>query len=142
MAKTSLTTMAKQYKNSAVLPSFIGHSLLLVVVLVVAVSLVYQYWHGEYGRYELDKLKAELHTQQQLNKAQIQTNERLRADVADLKSGLVAAEEHARLDLGLIKPNEIFVQLSASPETVGDLPQVGNEPDAVEVLEIMIETEQ
>jgi cell division protein FtsB len=36
----------------------------------------------------------------------------LAAEVYDLKNGDQAIEEHARLDLGLIKPHETFVQMS------------------------------
>ena len=34
------------------------------------------------------------------------------AEVFDLKNGVEAIEEHARLDLGLVKPHETFVQMS------------------------------
>jgi cell division protein FtsB len=36
----------------------------------------------------------------------------LAAEVYDLKNGIEAIEEHARLDLGLIKPRETFIQMS------------------------------
>ena len=55
--------------------------------------------------------------QQQANDNQRAVNELLRTDVHDLKTGLEAVEEHARLDLGLIKPNETFVQVSTAPTT-------------------------
>jgi cell division protein FtsB len=32
------------------------------------------------------------------------------ADVRDLKNGMTLIEDRARLELGMIKPNEIFVQ--------------------------------
>jgi len=37
-------------------------------------------------------------------------NEQLLADVQDLKNGQVLIEDRARSELGMIKPNEIFVQ--------------------------------
>jgi cell division protein FtsB len=37
----------------------------------------------------------------------------LLAEVSDLKEGLEMVEEKARFDLGMVKPDEIFVQLSA-----------------------------
>jgi cell division protein FtsB len=52
-----------------------------------------------------------------LNDNQVAANNLLRTDVQDLKTGLEAVEEHARLDLGLIKPNETFVQVSTAPTT-------------------------
>ena len=39
-------------------------------------------------------------------------NEQLAAEVSDLKEGLEMVEEKARFELGMIKPDEIFVQLS------------------------------
>ena len=40
------------------------------------------------------------------------TNERLSSEVRDLKDGLETVEERARMELGMVKPNEIFVQVS------------------------------
>jgi cell division protein FtsB len=37
-------------------------------------------------------------------------NERRSAEVRDLKEGLHMVEEKARSELGMVKPNEIFVQ--------------------------------
>ena len=39
-------------------------------------------------------------------------NERLASEVRDLKEGLDMVEEKARSELGMVKPNEIFVQFS------------------------------
>jgi cell division protein FtsB len=39
-------------------------------------------------------------------------NERLAAEVRDLNEGLETVEERARFELGMVKPNEIFVQVS------------------------------
>jgi cell division protein FtsB len=36
----------------------------------------------------------------------------LAAEVKDLKEGLQIVEEKARGELGMVKPNEIFVQIS------------------------------
>lgn len=120
----------------AALPSFIGHSLFLFCVALVAAALFYQYWYGEYGRHELDALRAELSAQEQANLKQQQKLDRLRADVADLKSGLLATEEHARIDLGLIKSGETFVQLAHTPEDYAPLPAVENDTPAIEVLDV------
>ena len=42
--------------------------------------------------------------------AQLQ-NGTLAAEVRDLKEGLEMVEEKARLELGMVKPNEIYVQI-------------------------------
>ena len=44
-------------------------------------------------------------------KAQV-GNDQLAAEVRDLKEGLEMVEEKARSELGMIKPNEIFVQVN------------------------------
>lgn len=39
-------------------------------------------------------------------------NDQLTAEVRDLKEGLEMVEEKARSELGMVKPNEIFVQVT------------------------------
>ena len=41
-----------------------------------------------------------------------QRNERLANEVRDLEEGLGMVEELARNDLGMVRPNEIFVQIA------------------------------
>ena len=120
----------------AVVANFVGHTLLFILVLTVACGLVYHYFYGENGYYAMQALRQDLSVQQTTNTQQQLKNARLRADVADLKAGLVAVEEHARADLGLIKPNEIFVQLSTAMPVHGAMPVTSNEPDAVEALNV------
>jgi len=40
-----------------------------------------------------------------------QANERLASELRDLKEGLDMVEEKARMDLGMVKPNEIYVSV-------------------------------
>ena len=42
----------------------------------------------------------------------IATNAALASEVRDLKEGLETVEERARMELGMVRPNEIFVQIS------------------------------
>jgi cell division protein FtsB len=39
-------------------------------------------------------------------------NEQLSAEINDLKEGLNMVEERARNELGMVKPNEIYVQIA------------------------------
>ena len=39
-------------------------------------------------------------------------NDQLAAEVKDLKEGLEIVEEKARSELGMVKPNEIFIQIT------------------------------
>jgi len=96
---------------------YFSQFMLLALAIAVLLGLQYQYWLGENGRVASNQLLAQIEEQQQSNDNQIAANELLRTDVHDLKTGLEAVEEHARLDLGLIKPNETFVQISTAPTT-------------------------
>ena len=94
---------------------YLSQFLLIIVAIAVLLGLQYQYWLGENGHFQYTELLADIQKQQQINDNQVAQNNVLRADVEDLKTGLEAVEEHARLDLGLIKPNETFVQISTAP---------------------------
>ena len=41
-----------------------------------------------------------------------QANARLAAEINDLRDGLEMVEERARAEIGMVKPNEIFVQIA------------------------------
>ena len=96
---------------------YFSQFMLLALAVAVLLGLQYQYWLGENGRFEHNELMTQTEEQQRLNENQVAANNLLRTDVYDLKNGLEAVEEHARLDLGLIKPNETFVQVSTAPTT-------------------------
>lgn len=134
-----MSSIVKTLKtHKAVMPQFLGYSLFFVCVLAVACVLIYQYWYGENGYFELDKLTKELSHQLEINEQQQQKNSRLAADVKDLKTGLVAIEEHARVDLGLIRAGEMFVQVAdTNLANQSDIPKIKNEPDAVETAGVL-----
>ena len=83
--------------------------------LIVIALLQSQLWLGESGYRDRQNLITMISAQQDENAKLSERNRVLRAEVNDLKEGLEAVEEHARLDLGLIKPNETFVQMSTLP---------------------------
>lgn len=58
------------------------------------------------------ELKARLNEQQASNAQARERNRQLAAEVRDLKEGLEMVEEKARFELGMIKPDEIFVQVT------------------------------
>ena len=93
---------------------YFSQFMLLALAVAVLIGLQYQYWLGGNGHFEHDELLTQIQEQQRSNDNQVAANNLLRTDVHDLKNGLEAVEEHARLDLGLIKPNETFVQISTS----------------------------
>lgn len=96
-------------------PKLKGYLVLIVLASIMLILLQHQYWYGEFGNQSLVKLTQQIQEQQRINTKQQTANDILRADIVDLKSGLTAIEEHARLDFGFIKPNEIFVQTSTAP---------------------------
>ncbi len=81
--------------------------------LAALLALVHaELWFGKGGVPRMLELGGKLSAQQAANGAARQRNEQLAAEVNDLKEGLEMVEEKARFELGMIKPDEIFVQLS------------------------------
>jgi cell division protein FtsB len=58
------------------------------------------------------KLQLELDKQQALNDQARLHNDQLGAEVRDLREGLEMVEERARAELGMVKPDEILVQVA------------------------------
>ena len=86
---------------------------LLTIGLLLLLALVQaELWAGKGGRSHVVQLQLQLQTQQQANDAARLRNQRLSAEVNDLKDGLEMVEEKARSELGMVKPDEILVQLS------------------------------
>jgi cell division protein FtsB len=69
-------------------------------------------WFGKGGVPRMVDLQRKLAAQQATNGQARHRNEQLAAEVSDLKEGLEMVEEKARFELGMIKPDEIFVQLA------------------------------
>ena len=87
-------------------------ALLLAALLAVVLG---QLWFGEGGLPRVMDLQNKLQIQQAANTAARQRNDQLLAEVRDLKEGLEMVEEKARYELGMIKPDELLVQI-ASPK--------------------------
>lgn len=87
----------------------------LLVALIVL--LQYPLWLGKGGWLSVWKTSRQLDAQRETNQQLENRNAALDAEVRDLKSGLDVIEEHARFELGFIKPGEIFVQTPMTPMT-------------------------
>lgn len=88
---------------------------LRVVPLILAALLLvlqYQLWFGRGSVPEVAQLKEQLQTQTEANTRAALVNERLASEVNDLKEGTEMVEERARQELGMVKPNEILVQIT------------------------------
>ena len=82
---------------------------LLAVLLLIVVG---QLFIGRGSLPSVARMQKSLDAQNLANARARIANERLAAEVADLKEGLATVEERARLELGMVKPNEIYVQIT------------------------------
>ena len=86
----------------------------LVPALLIALLAIFhaQLWMGRGSILSVREMQQRLSDQTVKNaKAQL-SNDQLSAEVRDLKEGLEMVEEKARSELGMVKPNEIFVQIN------------------------------
>ena len=84
---------------------------LLLLLIVLLVYLQYQLWFGDGSLQDVSGLHQEVEMQAQENLELRERNAALQAEVADLRQGLDAIEEHAREDLGMVKEGETFYQV-------------------------------
>lgn len=82
---------------------------LLITLLLV---LHAQLWFGRGSVGNVAEMQRKLEAQRVANVAAQQANERMASEVRDLKEGLEMVEEKARLELGMVKPNEIYIQIT------------------------------
>lgn len=90
---------------------------LLVVLLLILGSLQWHLWLGDSSRRVLWQKQEKLSTMLQTQADLTERNRRLFAEVEDLKTGLGTIEALARLDLGMIGPNETFYQVIEDTQT-------------------------
>ena len=81
-----------------------------VVLLAVLAMLQGQLWLGRGSLPRVHEMQRQIAVHHAANTAASQANARLDSDVNDLNEGLALVEEKARSDLGMVKPNEIYVQ--------------------------------
>ena len=89
---------------------------LALVFVALIVALQYPMWLGKGGWLQVRELERQLDAQRQSNGVLKARNERLDADVRDLKNGYEAIEERARSELGMVRQDEVFFQVqNAAP---------------------------
>jgi cell division protein FtsB len=81
------------------------------VLATLLVALQYPLWIGKGSWMRVWELDRQLAAQHEVNLRLKARNDALDAEVRDLKQGLDAIEERARLDLGMIKNDEVFYQV-------------------------------
>jgi len=89
-----------------------GNRLVLAALTALLVILHAQLWFGRGSLPAVARMTQQLDAQKLGNQSARQANERLEAEVRDLKEGLEMVEEKARQELGMVKPNEIYVQIN------------------------------
>lgn len=80
------------------------------VLLATLVSIHAQLWSGRGSVPYVKDMQKQIATQKTDNDAAGRENARLETEVSDLKQGMDMVEAKARNELGMVKPNEVFVQ--------------------------------
>ena len=70
-------------------------------------------WFGKGNLPYVMGLQKQLDAQRSANAKARDRNARVAAEVSDLKEGLEMVEEKARAELGMVRPDEILVQVTA-----------------------------
>ena len=82
-----------------------------LVLLALILLLQYPLWFGKGGWFKVWDIGRQVDEQKKVNQQAQQRNAVLDAEVRDLKQGTDAIEDHARSELGMIKPGEVFFQV-------------------------------
>ena len=90
--------------------------ILASILAILVVALQYPLWVGKGSWMRVWELERNLALQHEGNARLKARNDALEAEVRDLKEGHEAIEERARLELGMIKKDEVFYQVVA-PDT-------------------------
>lgn len=85
----------------------------LIILCLAALLVLIQYplWLGKGGWLRVWDLDHQVTEAERKNDELRARNAKLASEVQDLKEGTGAVEERARYELGMIKENEIFVQI-------------------------------
>lgn len=87
----------------------------LTVTLAVLIGLTQaSLWFGRGSVPQVMGMEQQLHEQRLANEAAKARNQRLAAEVSDLREGLEMVEETARRELGMVRPDEVLVLYTSS----------------------------
>lgn len=92
-------------------------------MLLLLIAIQYPLWLGKGGWLKVYEMEKQLELQQAKNSLLSLRNAKLTGDVKDLKDGTRAIEERARVEHGMIKDGEFFVQIMSvekSPNNTTD----------------------
>ncbi|HTH10364.1 septum formation initiator family protein [Acidovorax sp.] len=89
-----------------------GSRIVPVILLALLAALHAQLWLGRGSVPRVNEMQRQIEVQKAANDQARLVNERLTSEVQDLKEGLDMVEEKARSELGMVKPNEVYVQFT------------------------------
>lgn len=104
----------------------------LITLSLAALLLLIQYplWLGKGGWLRVWDLDNQVTAASQKNEELKARNAKLASEVSDLKDGTGAVEERARYELGMIKNDEIYIQIVEQGMLVPVAPQAPPQPSA------------
>ena len=89
------------------------HNRLTPLALVALLAILHaQLWIGRGSIPNVAAMAQQLGEQKDRNERARLANDRLTAEVRDLTEGMEMVEEKARVELGMVKPDEILVQIT------------------------------
>jgi cell division protein FtsB len=112
--------------------------MLKIVIIVLALlftALQYHLWFGEGSWPRAQAVRAKFELQMSENEKLQQSNATMEAEVLDLKTGLDAIEERARVDLGLVRQGDVYFQIIQPDKPVPVAPTLSKSQDATLSLE-------
>jgi cell division protein FtsB len=84
----------------------------LALALILMIALIQNpLWFGKGGWLRVWELGRQVEAQEQANLRLAARNAALDAEVKDLKQGYDAIEERARVELGMVRQDEVFFQM-------------------------------
>ncbi|MFC5519352.1 septum formation initiator family protein [Polaromonas jejuensis] len=89
-----------------------GNRFIPAVLIALLLLFHAQLWVGRGSLPSVREMQQRLDELLAKNVRDQASNDQLAAEVRDLKEGLEMVEEKARGELGMVKPNEIFVQIT------------------------------
>ncbi len=89
-----------------------GKRFVSVVLIALLLILHAQLWLGRGSVTSVARLVSQIDAQKRSNARAALANARLAAEISDLREGMEIVEERARAELGMVKPNEIYVQIA------------------------------
>ena len=97
----------------------------IIPAILIALLLIFQaqLWFGRGSLPDIAQMQGRLDLQKLKNTQAQAANDRVASEVNDLKEGLEMVEEKARMELGMVKPNEIYVQISRPAQSAQPKPK-------------------